>query len=164
MYQIRPSPPSVGVVWGRGRLQELATHSKMATQVPPTLENLLYRHGLKSTDLMLACPRDVRHEVAVKIVDWKMVGHCFSVPKEKLAAIDRDNETEDQRRVALLESWSEREGSEASYFKLASVLHQRNRNDLVDLLCDKVLTVKTKPQEFPVVPPVDSSTGQQVHL
>ena len=101
---------------------------------PPSLEDLISRHGLTRDDFDRVCPRNVRHNVAVKLVDWKMVGHCFSFPKEKLAAIDRENDTEDLRKVALLDSWSDREGKGATYMKLADVLHQRERNDLVEFL------------------------------
>ena len=104
----------------------------------PSLEDLLSHHGLKIKDLERPCPLHVRNKVAVKLVDWKMVGHCFNISKEKLAAIDHENDTEDQRKVALLDTWSEREGNAASYLKLADVLHQRERNDLVEFLFDKI--------------------------
>ena len=110
-----------------------------APNSPPSLENIISRHGLTSDDLESVCPRDVRHNIAVKLVDWKMVGHSFSFPKEKIAAIERENDTEDLRKVALLDAWNEREGKGASYLKLAGVLHQRERNDLVELLCDRIL-------------------------
>ena len=105
----------------------------------PSLEKIISRHGLTRKDLESVCPRDVRREVALKIKDWKMVGHFFNIPEEKLTAIDRQNDTEDQRKVALLDPWSNREGEEASYLKLAHVLHQRERNDLVGFLCDRIV-------------------------
>ena len=83
------------------------------------------------------CPRKVRDRIALKLEDWKMVGRCLKFPPEKLKAIDRENETEDQRRVALLDDWSKREGKGATYLKLAEVLHQRGRGDLVEMLCDE---------------------------
>ena len=106
---------------------------------PPNLDDLISRRGLTRDDLESVCPRDVRHNVAVKLVDWKMVGHCFGFPKEKLKSISRENDTEDLRKVALLDTWNEREGNRASYLKLADVLHQRERNDLVEFLCDRLV-------------------------
>ena len=78
----------------------------------------------------------------MKLVDWEMVGYCFSFPPEKIAAIERQNYTEDQRKVALLNAWSEREGDGATFLKLADVLHQRKRNDLVDFLCKAIIKRK----------------------
>ena len=117
---------------------------------PPSLEDLLSRHGLTRDELESVCPRDVRHNVAVKLVDWKMVGHCFSFPKEKLAAIDRENDTDDLRKVALLDTWSEREGKGATCLKLANVLHQRERNDLVGFLCDRILQKRVSSVREPI--------------
>ena len=101
----------------------------------PSLEKILSRHGLKRDHLECVCPRDVRIRVAVKLKDWKMVGYYFGFKNEELAAIDREYETEDQRKVALLDAWSAREGSGASCLKLADVLHERGRNDILELLC-----------------------------
>ena len=109
----------------------------------PSLEEIISLYGLTRKDLESVCPRDVRHEVALKVVDWKMVGHFFNVPQEKLTTIDLENRTEDQRKVALLDTWSNREGEGASYLKLAHVLNQRRRNDLVKFLCCRILQKRT---------------------
>ena len=72
----------------------------------------------------------------------------FGVPAEKLAAIDRENATEDQRRIVLLDCREKREGRRnASCLKLADVLHHREHRDLVELLCKEVkvsLTLREK--------------------
>ena len=109
----------------------------------PILEKMISSHGLTHKDLDSVCPRDVRHEVALKIIKWKMFGRFLNVPEEKLIAINRDNCTEDQRRVALLDTWSNREGEGASYLKLAHILHRRGHNDLVEFLCGRILQKRT---------------------
>ena len=103
----------------------------MATCAGPSLEDVLSRHGLEKAMLESQCPRKVRLEIAKQLLDWKMVGHNFEFPSWKIREIERDNDTEELRKVALLEAWKEREGAEATYLKLAGVLHRRNRNDLV---------------------------------
>ena len=112
----------------------------------PTLKDLISHHGLKEKDLWLVCPRRVRDKIALKLADWKTAGRFFDFPREKLAAIERDNDTEEQRRVALLDAWGEREGKGATCFKLAEVLHQRERGDLVGVLCDTIKTLRTTDQ------------------
>ena len=104
----------------------------------PCLEDILSHYGLKEKDLERQCPPGIRIKIATKLVDWKTTGHYFGVPAEKLAAIDQENATEDQRRIALLDCWEKREGRNASCLKLADVLHRRDRRDLVELLCTEM--------------------------
>lgn len=120
-----------------------------ATVSCPSLEDLLSHYGLQRKALESMCPRDVRDRIALKLEDWKMVGRCLKFPPEKLAAIDRENETENQRRVALLDDWGKREGKGATYLKFAEVLHQRGRSDLVEMLCDE-LRKPIVPQEHAI--------------
>ena len=109
----------------------------MATSLDagPSLDEIIAHHGLTAPHLQQKCPREIRIQIAEKVVDWKMIGAYFGIGKEKLAAIDRDNNTEDQRKVALFDAWSEKDGKDATFFKLADVLHRRQRRDLVELLC-----------------------------
>ena len=93
------------------------------------------------------CPRDVRNKVVIELVDWKMVGNCFNFSRAKLEAIDRENQTEDQRKVALLDTWVEREGKGATYLKFAEVLYERGRTDLVQVLCNELKLIGTPGKE-----------------
>jgi hypothetical protein len=83
------------------------------------------------------CPARVRDEVAIRLGDWKMVGRYLEFTLEKLRDINRENDNQELCRIALLDTWGKREGKQATYLKLASVLHSRQRCDLVELLCDK---------------------------
>lgn len=129
----------------------------MAAKALPSLRDLLSHGGLKTKDFEVVCPRSVRNRIAVKLDDWKLTGHFFDFPPEKITAIDRENDTEDQRKIALLDNWGNREGRNATYLKLAEVLHQRERNDLVDILCTEVV------KERETAPPVDSTTNSEAH-
>ena len=115
--------------------------TKMATsldQQRPTLDEVLLRHGLKTSDLDKKCPLEVRHEVAVKITDWKMVGYNFNFTVAKIRSIERGNRSQAQCKIALLDAWSERDGEGATYLKLVEVFHRQNSRDLVDFLCEKI--------------------------
>ena len=119
----------------------LALISKMAVCFDDqslTLEEILLRHGLKATDLDKQCPLEVRNDVAVRIADWEMVGHCFNFPLEKIRDIKSENEDQERCKIALLDTWSKREGKGATYLKLADVFHRRKRRDLVEFLCEKI--------------------------
>lgn len=113
----------------------------MATSVDagPSLDEIIERHGLTLSHLQQKCPREVNVEIAAKLVDWEMIGTYLNFGQEKQTAIFRENSTEDQRKVALFDAWSARDGEDATYFKLADVLHRRQRRDLVELLCKALI-------------------------
>ena len=106
------------------------------------LGEILDNHKLQEQDLIGKCPREIRNKIALKLTDWKVFGHILLIPKETLVSIDVDNHTEDQKRIALLDSWHQREGKDATYFKLAEKLYEHDRRDLVNHLCE--LTGKSK--------------------
>lgn len=108
--------------------------------VAPSLSEILSRNGLRGEQLQQECPEDVRMEIGTRIIRWYLVGRHLHISNEKLQAISRDHDSEDERKLAMLEEWHQREGSSATYFKLASALHKHGRSDLVDLLCRKLIS------------------------
>jgi hypothetical protein len=79
--------------------------------------------------------------MAAQLVDWKLAGHHLGFSPLKLHTIQADNDSEDQRRVALLETWAEMEGEKATYLKLAEALFEHGRRDLVEHLCKMIRRV-----------------------
>ena len=110
-----------------------------------TLEEILSRYPLTEASLDKYCSHDIRNEIAVRLDNWEMVGTFLGFPRDKLQSIRRENDTEDMRKVACLDTWSRREGKGATYLKLARVLHVRQRCDLVELLCERF--VSTRPED-----------------
>ena len=115
----------------------MASISPIVSEAGPSLEEILSRHGLKPTDLDKECPKRIRDEVAVKLGDWEMFGCYLEFTLEKLRDINRENSSQELCRIALLDTWGKREGKKATYLKLASVMHLRQRCDLVEFLCAK---------------------------
>jgi hypothetical protein len=102
------------------------------------LKDVLSQYNLKIEHLHEKCPRNVRLEIAKELIDWKMVGYYLKLSEQDLTAVECDNHTEAQRRVAMLETWHKRNGSDATYLRLANALHQHGRKDVVELLCRTV--------------------------
>lgn len=92
-----------------------------------TLGESLSRLGLAEKLLQEDCSKEIRLKIALRLEDWKMVGHFLDIPSEKLKAIERENDTEDQRKVAMLDTWSKREGRGANCWRLANALYQHGR-------------------------------------
>ena len=108
-----------------------------------SLEEILSRYEFKITDLDRECPQSVRDEVAVKFDDWEMIGRYLEFTQEKLRNINHENTSQEQCKIALLDTWAKREGGKATYLKLAGVLHRRQRYDLVEFLCAKLKLIMT---------------------
>ena len=121
--------------------QLMATGVVDRQELPP-LENLLSRHGYESKDLDRKYPAEMRLEIAQLLHDWKMMGYYLGFTPQKLNDIKIDNESEEQRRVALLDAWEQREGEGTTYLKLAEALHHRGRADLVENLCGMIRRVR----------------------
>ena len=107
----------------------------MAVGLELDLEEILSQYNIAREDLDEECSPGIRYEIAVQIIDWKMIGYYFGIPKEKLVAIEEENRTAEQRRVDLLCTWSMREGRQATYLKLIKALYHRDRRDLVETVC-----------------------------
>ena len=103
-----------------------------------TFEDILSACGLTKEKLQRECSREIVLEIATKLRDWKMVGSYLNIPPEQLTAIERENYTENQRKVAMLDTWHEREGTAASYMRLTSALYRHGRRDLIESLCKAV--------------------------
>ena len=73
----------------------------------------------------------------MKLDDWEMTGRYLEFTLEKLRDINRENSSQELCRIALLDTWGKREGKKATYLKLASIMHIRQRCDLVEFLCAK---------------------------
>ena len=119
----------------------------MSLNAGNNLEDALSHHGVKKKDLERECSKEVRIRIATKLADWKKLGHYLKLSKEKLYAIDQENETEDQRKIALLDAWDEKERQGASMLVLAEALCRQQRQDLVGLLCDVVTKLKPAADE-----------------
>ena len=103
------------------------------------LEEILERNGLSKTDLQRECPRDTRVKIALKITDWKSFGHIIGLPKEKIFSVEIENSTEDQRKIALLDSWHEKDSKNATSLRLVEGLRDHQRGDLINDLCQLTL-------------------------
>ena len=114
----------------------------MASLSLEELEDLLSRHGLERKDLDRRYPAEMRLEIAQLLDDWKMIGYYLGFNSWKLNDIKIDNDSEEQRRVAVLDAWEQREGEEATYLKLAEALRHRGRADLIEKLCGMIRRVR----------------------
>ena len=124
----------------------------------PTIEELLSHCGVKKSDLECRCPGELKIEIAKKLSDWKVFGRTLGIAQERIEAIDRENHTEDQRKIALLDTWDQKFGSDATCLKLVTALHSCRRRDLIeDVVCKAVTTLAT-----PIPSPKEETDGHKM--
>jgi hypothetical protein len=111
-----------------------------------TLDDIISDYNLKQEHLQRVCSQNVRLRIAKELTDWKMLGHYLKLTEADLIAIKRENDTEALRRVAMLNTWHEREGYKATYLKLAGALYEHGRRDLVGLLCCTMKVMDSMPR------------------
>ena len=104
----------------------------------PTLNEILSCHDLQTKDVNRECSKGIRYEISVKIVKWKMIGRLLGISEEKLAAIQVDNNTEDERRVVMLNTWHQKHGSQATCLSLMIALYKHQCCDLIEELCGMI--------------------------
>lgn len=121
----------------------MVSTTQARSSAEPSLEDILSKHDLRLSDMTSRCLYPVRLRVAALLVDWKLIGHHLGFSQLKLHAIqvDPDYDSEEQRRLALLEVWAEGEGKKATYLRLAEVLYRHGRRDLVEHLCKMIRRV-----------------------
>lgn len=110
----------------------------LAQTKPPTLDEILSRHGLEKKHLERKIPAEMILELAQLLDDWKMIGYYLGFTEQNLSDIQIDNHNEEHRRVALLNKWEQRQGEEATYLKLAEAFHHRQKIAAVERLCKRL--------------------------
>lgn len=122
--------------------------ASIEAQMSPSLDEILSQYGLKKQDLDKTCLQAIRYEIAIKITNWKMIGHSLDISCQTLHDIQVENETEEERRVVLLNTWHKQQGRKATYYRLLCALYHRRRRDLVESLCGLIksyITALTTP-------------------
>ena len=110
-----------------------------------SLKEIFSKHDLELSDVTSKCAQSVRARIAAQLIDWKLIAHYLGLTQVKIHAIHVDNENEEQRRVAFLEEWAEKNGDGATYLKLAEAFYERGRPDLIDQLCKMIKRAMKRP-------------------
>ena len=103
-----------------------------------SLQDILSKNDLNREDLNTECHQNIMYDIAIKITEWKVAGYYLNIPKEKLEAIEDDNQKSERCRIALITTWKEYHGKGATYLMLITAFLKLGRRDLVDTLCDMI--------------------------
>lgn len=106
-----------------------------------TLEESLQKFNLTKEVVNHACNHDDLVKIALIIGDWRTVGGLLGYSQENLGDIDEQYSTSTPKvkKIALLETWMNREGKNATYLKLLKVFHGLQRQDIIDSICNIII-------------------------
>ena len=68
------------------------------------------------------CSKEHLLEASLLQFDWKIIGHRLLKDEQDITDIDREENTEQQKREKVLLKWKEQQGPDATYQKLCDVL------------------------------------------
>ena len=114
-----------------------------------TLQEILANNGMETKVLKRRCNVVIRDHVFMHLSDWKTFGYHLGLPHERIIAITRENDTEDQRKIALYEEWVRKNGNSATCLRVAEALYTHGRRDLIETMCEKMESWEVNTQSTP---------------
>ena len=82
------------------------------------------------------CSEDFLIKVAAKIVDWKALApHLGMTTAADAVVIERDGDGENGKRRKLLQMWLQRNGPDATYYRLIEAFIDAEDKDTADEIC-----------------------------
>lgn len=97
-----------------------------------SLEDLLTYLGEPFPSLYSVCTDDHVLEVAKKLSQWRNVARWLGFKPSCIEALERNQFDEEGKKIQMLTTWKQREGHDATYHTLASVLLKAARTDLAE--------------------------------
>ena len=78
--------------------------------------------GVSVHSLSKKCSKEVLPDVAKLCVDWQLIANHLKLTEAEIAAIDGDNRTVEEKRIAMLQKWKEKLAFRATYGVLIEAL------------------------------------------
>ena len=97
-------------------------------------KDIAIKVGLAAEELSKPCDSSIIPSLADCFGQWRVIfGSLLS--ELDLSDVDRENTTEEERRIAALRKWKARNGCEATYEILVGVLLKKGERDQAESLC-----------------------------
>ena len=87
-----------------------------------TIEEVSMKAGIELDVLSKECSEAVLLDMANLCVDWQLIGKHLKLTEAEIAAVNGDNRTTEEKRVAVLEKWKEKLSFKATYLALIKAL------------------------------------------
>ena len=87
-----------------------------------TLEDVAFQAGIELDALSKECSEAVLLNVAKLCVDWQLIGKHLKLTESEITAVDGNNGTVEEKRIAMLQKWKEKLAFKATYRALIEAL------------------------------------------
>lgn len=108
-----------------------------------TVDRLQQRYDLSVNLLQKECTSEDIQEIALFLESWKLLAPRLGLKKEQIQAVDKNADSEEEKRVALLEKWKEKFAFMATYQRLIEAFLAIERADIACKVCETVLKSQT---------------------
>jgi hypothetical protein len=103
-----------------------------------TLDDLTQKFHISSSVLENEVSDDDIREIAIFLESWKLVAPHLGLSKGEIEAIDRDGESEEEKRLLMLQRWKQALVFKATCKELIIALLSVRRADLAVKVCQTV--------------------------
>ena len=118
----------------------LSTRDVASTMAQITsAEDVASEVGLEADELTKPCDSKIIPSLADCFIQWRVI-FASLLSTLDIGDVDRENQNEEERRIAALHKWKARNGNAATYEILVDALLSRGEKDQAESLCKKVLT------------------------
>ena len=100
---------------------------EIGIQTGISIEEVTDKAGVRLDTLFKKCSVKSIH-LASFCVDWKLVGRRVGLTETDLTAVDGDNRTVEEKRVGMLEKWTNKFAYKATYRALIEALLAEGRS------------------------------------
>jgi hypothetical protein len=110
-----------------------------------TLEDLTQKFSISSSVLENEVSDGDIREFAKFLESWKLVASHLGLSKGEIEAIDRDGESEEEKRLLMLQRWKQALVFKATYKEQINALLSVRRADLAVKVCQTVSMANSQP-------------------
>ena len=111
-----------------------------------TFDDLTKRFKIPDSILEDEVSDDDIREISTFLESWKLVGPHLGLSKGEIEAIDRDGNTEEEKRLLMLQRWKQALVFKATYKELVNALLSVRRADVAVKVCQAVSLANQSPQ------------------
>ena len=123
-------------------------HYLFLTMAEPNLHSILASRRLTSDALHRKCSDNHLATIALSITSWKQLSPFLGLTQQDEDDIQSDNMKNAERKLAMLRRWREKNGDEATYFRLADAFEALKWRNCISELLDLFQQEEVDPQSL----------------
>lgn len=91
---------------------------------------------MEDVDHKCSNDEEIIAKIAAQFETWRVTAPYLNIGRAEIKEIQRDNDTERERKVATLHKWVQKKGDEATYVNLILAFLNDDNFAMIDLVLD----------------------------